>query len=159
MTAAQAAARLNRIANALQRRSVAALNLSAKQGVIIAHDHSKGPYSLMALKLMGHPYARKYAWLSRRRRIEAFGSIVGREYIINKQTGAFLANWHTGSVSSAFSGTMQAQVINNDPKAKYLKRGTKFMIQRPIGPTVAKLLAPIAHDNVRQAVRRAIRQK
>jgi len=158
MTPSQAAARINRIANALQRRCVTALSTSAKQGVIIARDLSKGPYSQAVLTAMGHPYARRHG-MTRRRRIEVFGSTVGREYIINKQAGAFLANWHTGGPSSAFSGAMMAQVINDDKVAKYLKFGTRFMIQRPIGPTVASLLRPIANDNVRQAVRRAVRTK
>lgn len=166
MTPAQAAARLNRIVNALQKRCVAAVNLSAKQGVILAKDRSKGPCSLATLRAMGHPYARRHLASARRSGMtmqqyarQAFGNIsVQYAYIVNRQTGAFLENWHTGAPSSAFNGNLRQQVINNDLVAKYMK-GTKFMIERPIGKQVAKLLRPIAYDNVRQAVRRATKTK
>lgn len=161
MTPAQAAARLNRIANSLPRCVTRALVTSSKQGVELAKVYSSGPYSLLQLARLGHPYAKRHV-----AKAAAMGitrrQLVGSafmDYMINKQTGRFLATWRTEPPSSAFNGTMRARVVNDAPEAKYLKYGTRFMIQRPIGAKVAHLLQPIAVDNVRQAVREALRTK
>ena len=167
MTPAQAAARINRIADALAKRVKDAATLSAKQGMHIGKEFSQGPYKQWYLTYVDHPYARRhYAGAldrgagGRHFAFRKWGSfIIANEYIINVQTGKFLAAWKFEPARSNMEGGLLAFAYNDDDKAKFLKKGTRLMVRRPIEEETAKQLRPVAIDNVRQAVRRAMKTK
>ena len=170
MTPDQAAARLNRIANSLDRQCTRALNLSAQQGVQMGRDLSSGGYSTDALADMGHPYAVRHEQtaarlgMSRREYLrKSIGvSSVLAAYIVNKQSGEFQSAWKTRPPSSAFNGALRTAVVNDSRVAGFLagkNRPKSRMVRRPIDSKIVELLQPIAVENVREAVRRALKTK
>lgn len=82
-----------------------------------AQQESFGPFSLAALARADHPYARRNA-----------GKNTGLypPGRINRQTGAFLADWKVEKTDAGYA------VVNANPVADFLEKGTKYMVARPI---------------------------
>lgn len=85
----------------------------------LAVRKSSGPFSSSALATMDHPYARRH------------GSPALDPSTINVQSGAFRASWK-GAVTFVGLTVMRAEIVNDDPKADLLERGTRTMFARPI---------------------------
>lgn len=147
MTPAQAARKLEAIANRLKREGAKALVRTANQGVTMAKVYSSGSYSLATLAAMGHPYA-----------VRNPGNLPA--WLINRQTGQFQSAWKAEPVRSTLDGHMSAFVVNASPVAGFLagrNRPRSRMIRRPIDDEVRDDLRPVLKAEVRKAIRRAIR--
>lgn len=129
----------------LQTRAVGeftrALDETAREGVRLGQDLSKGPYTQALLTAMGHPYAK------RRPRPPLPTAI------INYQTGNFYRAWAARNAVLR-SGLLSAFVLNASPEATDLDRGTMWAIRRPIGETIENVLPTILQKQVMDAVRR-----
>lgn len=80
---------------------------------------SSGPFSQSQLDAMDNPYAKRH------------GRPILEPFNVNDQTGTFRRSWEPRQV-----GALHAQVVNTDPKAKYLvtedEQGTEFMFHRGV---------------------------
>lgn len=104
--------------HALQRRGAEitrAIEETAREVFDQAVEWSSGPHSLRALARMDHPYAKRH------------GSATLPPHIINAQSGDFRRAWRIERLSAS-----RLRVINDDPKVRFLKGGTRLMVDRPI---------------------------
>jgi len=109
---------LRRKAQALERAIRAAEAESARQAVAIARSLSTGGLSREDLRRLGHPY-----------RIGGRG--VGDPALINLQAGSFYLGWRVVGPRKTPHG-LQTSIVNDSPAAKFLLKGTRRMIARPI---------------------------
>ena len=144
MTTKQVIAKLKRKKAALRRNLIDQFGKVGEQGVQIAKQYSQGTLNRIVLAQLGHPYGRRSGL-----------SPVNAE-VINKQTGRFLASWFWRLTPSGNS-SIALQIVNNAPYAKFLDKGTKRMIERPIRQVIVKKLTRPFRKAVQTAMRRALK--
>lgn len=100
-----------------KRHSDARLVLAQAANEVLekAVEWSSGTRSLRQLAALDHPYAKRH------------GNATLPPHIINAQSGEFLRHWRI-----EWTGPLSVRVINDDPKVRFLKPGTRFMVERPI---------------------------
>jgi len=109
-----------RKARALERAVREAEAASAREALALARGLSTGGLDQRDLRHRGHPY-----------RVGGPGPALP----INLQSGRFYSAWRlTGPRKVA--GGLQATVRNDAPHARFLDRGTRRMMARPIGARV-----------------------
>ena len=128
---------LRRKANALERSVRAAEAASARQALALARNFSTGSLSRGDLRRMGHPY---------RRGGRGFGDFV------NLQTGRFYLGWRVSGPRKT-SGGLKTTLLNTVPYAKFILRGTRRMVARPILKRVQMKLTKFRALQHRQALK------
>lgn len=147
MKPSEARTRIQNIARKLPkciRQAEIRVNARAKKGVIAL---SSGPYKLITLRKMGHPYS------------AARPNPPADPAIINVQTGNFRRSWSvkTGSFNG---GTMRSFVINDSPEAGFLMAGGSAdsrMMQRPIKNAVKIFIRSYRIGYIREGIREAFK--
>jgi hypothetical protein len=138
----EAAEAIGRKADALKREIEWAQRKNGYLLLQAARLYSSGPYSLAALRRMGHPYARRHA------------AAPLDPAVINLQTGRFAASWRLESVGGGLIGGMR--VVNDAPYAGYLEEGTSRMIRRPIEEKILAENEGLLMRNMNLALERAL---
>ena len=135
---AQAAAVLQRKAEATVREVRRANEVASYEALQEARKLSSGPFSSRQLAAMGHPYARRRP----RPPLPA--------HIINVQSGRFRRAWRIAGHGDAL------RIENTDPKGRRFRRGTLRMIARPIAVAVAARVRAKRMQRAREAARRGL---
>ena len=91
---------------------------SADEAVEIAQRLSSGPFKAYLLRRRGHPY-------------RLGGRPPIHPGIINEQSGTFKKAWKARPPRQ-HGNRLQTKVVNDTPYARFLFRGTKRMIARPL---------------------------
>ena len=144
MTPEQAAAYFKRAADRLPDEFMQAERENVADVFQTAIDHSSGPYSLLELRNMGHPYARRHK--------RAFLD----PGVINVQTGVFIRSWKAEGPTLT-GDDLEASIFNTDPKASdFLEPGTDLMIPRPIDQKIAGECAGRIDRRRKKAFERAL---
>lgn len=149
VTPGEAAARLHRIADALERELPAALAQTRDDLLAEADWLSSGGISLrqMRRKHFDHPYAKRH------------GAPRRDPAVINVQTGAFRRGWQGAPVQET-GGELVSAIYNTDPKAPYLEQldgGPRSpMFQRPIRQRLLTRTVRWFPRRIASAVRRAL---
>lgn len=135
---------LERFVTHLEGELTLAVNDTLHAGYALAIQYSSGTHSTADLARLDHPFATRH------------GSPQLDPSIINAQAGDFRAAWRTvGPVSG--NGGVAGTIVNDDPKAQFLKTGTRLMFARPVDDRIAAELAPVFAANVIRAIVRAAR--
>lgn len=137
------------ILDAMAERVVPAVeeahNHTLQQGMQEAVKISSGPYSTAQLRADNHPYAKR----DPRPPLPA--------YIINAQTGEFLAAWGVNDPQTVGDVT-SSSLINNSPHGSYLRSGDKsLMIERPVEAHLTEVMEPLLHENVQASLHEALK--
>lgn len=96
------------------------LEWGEEQAMGRALELSSGPYSSAALRKMGYPFA-----------VERHPSPLLDPTVINVQSGVFLGGWQPVGVHGEGAGLV-AGARNDSPEAEVLRRGTRYMFERPL---------------------------
>jgi hypothetical protein len=123
MVTNRAAWAIQQRARDLKRIAESEVHRTLYRGVDLARRQSSGPYSLVQLARMGHPYARRH------------GTALLPPGKINAQTGKFRASWRADRL-----GPYKGRIINDNFVADFLQFGTDKMLPRPVGLEVEQML-------------------
>lgn len=141
-TPKEIALKLRRRANALEQSVKDAEKRSAEEALKLARFYSSGPYTLSRLASLGHPYA------SRRPRPPQDAAI------INYHAGVFYRGWKIRGPRKSGTGLVTT-LFNDSPVARFLLKGTRFMIARPIIRRIRDRLKDTRRRLISQALKKA----
>lgn len=114
------------------------------EGARIARRLSSGPYTSAMLRAMGHPYSRRAPHPP------------APPSIINVQSGLFARSWR---IAARVRGlTLNVEIENTAPYARYLLRGTTRMIERPYERALREDLVRAIPHIVADALARTFRR-
>ena len=117
---------------------------AAREGVEIAQELSSGRYTLGQLRAMGHPYAKRAP------------NPPQDAAIINEQSGRFKSAW-VARRPTRRGDYLETRIVNLAPHARFLHRGTKTMIARPILSRLRERLFPVRKRLLEERLRSVLR--
>lgn len=136
---AQAAAAIRRKAEAMAREVRNAERQAAREALSEARALSSGPLTRGALRRLGHPYARR----APRPPLPA--------HVVNVQSGRFRRAWRIAGTGDRLA------LVNTSAVARFLARGTRRMIARPIAAAIAARVRAKRLRRLQEAARRGLR--
>ncbi len=128
---------LRRKAQAMERAMRQAEAASAAEALHIARELSSGTRAAAQLRAAGHPY-------------RVGGS--GPPLPINRQSGRFYAAWRIVGPRATRAG-LKTSIVNADRKARWLMRGTRRMMARPVLAALRAKIAAARAKRHRQALK------
>lgn len=131
-----------RMGREIERAVVEAEKDAMQEALRIARSLSSGPFSREELRRLGHPYRHG-------------GRPPQDPAIINRQMGRFKEGWRVSTTRRTANG-ISSRLVNETPYARFLFRGTKRMIARPIYERIRQQLAPYRAAGHRAALQRGI---
>lgn len=140
MTIRDAIAEIEQIALQVEESGSLVVDELVERGVQIARERSSGTASEAQLRREDHPYARRH------------GAPRRDPSIINRHRGVFYAAWRSVSAFSA------GQIINDSDVANFMRDGTTYMFERPVGVAVEEDLAAVAPRIATDVLARLVRQ-
>lgn len=140
-------AAMNKLSRDIDREMVNAVNRTAVKVLAKAKKKSSGPMTLVQMRRQDHPYALRHGSMGLTSKQTG-----GRPHIINVQSGNFKAAWSRDQATLS-DNSAKARVVNNDPKADFLKEGTDRMVPRPIKEELENEAKSLLEGEVRYSLR------
>lgn len=98
-----------------------------RQSLQTAHELSSGPFSEQDLTKLGHPFSRSKPQAS-------------VDPAVVNDNGSFKGNWHTTPQNES-EDVISSQLVNDDPAADFLSKGTPNMVARPIVQRIEEIVS------------------
>ncbi len=141
-TPREIALRLRRRAQALEQAVRQAEKQSAEEALKLARFYSTGMFSSRQLEKLGHPYSRRRS------------NPPQDAAIINYHRGVFYRGWKIRPTRKSGTGLVTT-LYNDSPVARFLLKGTRFMIPRPILARIRERLKNTRRRLLAQALRQS----